>query len=108
MQLQVLVAGGGLELKLMPCACPAGTEGTPDCNYGRACGHLRSYARDVGGMMIQYVLARPYVVAPRPVRRGTRGARTPWREDHRGREVDSVAIVSFWFGELVSSQLPKS
>ena len=63
-QLQVLVAGGGLELKLVPCACPAGTEGTPDCNYGRACGHLRSYARDVGAMMIQYVLARPYVCGP--------------------------------------------
>ena len=37
-QLQALVAGGGLELKLMPCACLAGTEGTADCNYGRACG----------------------------------------------------------------------
>ena len=37
-QLKTLIAGGGLELKLVPCACPAGTEGTPDCNYGeRAC-----------------------------------------------------------------------
>ena len=60
-QLKTLIAGGGLELRLVPCACPPGTEGTPDCNFGRSCGQLRSYGRDIGGLMIQYVLAKPYV-----------------------------------------------
>ena len=60
-QLKTLIAGGGLELRLVPCACPPGTEGTPDCNFSRFCGQLRSYGRDIGGLMIQYVLAKPYV-----------------------------------------------
>jgi len=60
-QLKVLIAGGGLALRLMPCPCPAGTEGTPECNHEHACGQLHSYGRDIGGLMIQYVLARPYL-----------------------------------------------
>src|SRR5216683_3149754 len=60
-QLKSLIAGGGLDLRLVPCACPPDTEGTPECNEGRSCGELRSYGRDIGGMMIQYVLAKPYV-----------------------------------------------
>ena len=60
-QLKTLINGGGLELRLVPCACPATTEGTAECNYGRACGQLRSYGRDIAGMMIQYVLAKPYL-----------------------------------------------
>jgi hypothetical protein len=36
-----LVNGGGLELNFVACSCPAGTEGTPACNYGRRCGVLR-------------------------------------------------------------------
>jgi endonuclease YncB( thermonuclease family) len=70
-QLKVLIAGGGLALRLMPCPCPAGTEGTPECNHGHACGQLGSYGRDIGALMIQYVLARPYTCGttscpPRP------------------------------------------
>jgi endonuclease YncB( thermonuclease family) len=60
-QLKTLIAGGGLELRLVPCACRTGTEGTPDCNNGRSCGQLRSYGRDIGAIMIQYVLAKPYI-----------------------------------------------
>lgn len=60
-QLQSLVAGGSLELRMVPCACAPGTEGTQACNYGRACGYLLAYGRDVGATMIQYRLARPYV-----------------------------------------------
>ena len=44
-----LVAGGGLVLRLVRCSCPPGTEGTSSCNYGRACGELRSHGRDVAG-----------------------------------------------------------
>ena len=60
-QLKSLVAGDSLELRMVPCACPPGTEGTRECNYGRSCGHLLSYGRDVGTTMIQAMLARPDV-----------------------------------------------
>jgi len=59
-QLKTLIAGGGLELRLVPCACGPGTDGTPECNNGGACAQLFSYGRDIGGLMIRYVLARPY------------------------------------------------
>jgi micrococcal nuclease len=60
-QLRSLVAGGSLELQLVPCACRPGTEGTRECNYGRSCGYLRAYGRDVGATMIQARVARPYI-----------------------------------------------
>src|ERR1044072_5726918 len=40
-----LVAGGGLELRLVRCSCRPGTEGTSSCNYGRACGEPGSHGR---------------------------------------------------------------
>jgi endonuclease YncB( thermonuclease family) len=60
-QLRSLVAGGSLELRMVPCACPPGTEGMHECNYGRACGYLLAYGRDVGTTMIQAMVARPYI-----------------------------------------------
>ena len=60
-QLGWLVAGGGLDLRLVRCSCPPGTEGASACNYGRSCGELRSYGRDIGAIMIAYRLAHPYV-----------------------------------------------
>ena len=56
-----LVSGGGLELRLVRCSCRPGTEGTSLCNYGRACGELRSNGRDVAGIMIGLSLARSYI-----------------------------------------------
>jgi endonuclease YncB( thermonuclease family) len=35
-RLRNLVASGGLDLTIVPCACPLGTEGTLRCNFGRA------------------------------------------------------------------------
>lgn len=60
-QLKTIIAGAGLTLKLVPCACQPGTAGTPACNDGNSCGQLYSYGRDVAGLMIQYTLAKPYV-----------------------------------------------
>jgi endonuclease YncB( thermonuclease family) len=60
-KLKALIAGGGLELRLVPGACPPGTEGTQRCNYGRSCGVLTAHGRDVGATMIQEGLARSYV-----------------------------------------------
>jgi endonuclease YncB( thermonuclease family) len=45
-RLQQLVAGGELDLRRVPCACPRGTEGTGQCNYGRLCGTLTIGGRD--------------------------------------------------------------
>jgi micrococcal nuclease len=60
-RLRSLVSGGGLELRLVPCACPPGTEGMRECNYGRACGTLTAGGRDVGMILIAERLARPFV-----------------------------------------------
>jgi endonuclease YncB( thermonuclease family) len=51
-RLRQLVAGGGLDLSLVPCSCKAGTEGTDDCNHRRACGVLTQAGRDVGATLI--------------------------------------------------------
>ena len=60
-QLRALVAGGGLDLRLVACPCPSGTEGTSACNDGHHCGELRSYGRDIGRIMTAYLLAKPSV-----------------------------------------------
>ena len=60
-QLKSLVAGGGLQLRLVPCACPPGTEGTRACNHGRSCGYLRAHGRDVGATLIQNRVARSFI-----------------------------------------------
>ena len=52
-KLRQLVADGGLDLALVPCACPPGTEGTQACNYGRACGILKVADKDVAAMLIE-------------------------------------------------------
>jgi endonuclease YncB( thermonuclease family) len=64
-RLRQLVALGGLDLRLVSCGCRAGTEGTPACNHGRACGVLTAAGRDVGEGMIDDGLARPYQCGPR-------------------------------------------
>jgi endonuclease YncB( thermonuclease family) len=60
-RLRQLVSRGGLDLQLVPCACRRGTEGTPHCNYGRACGVLTAVGEDVGALLISEGLARSYV-----------------------------------------------
>jgi len=60
-RLRQLVSMGGLDLELIPCSCRRGAEGTPRCNYGRACGVLTAAGKDVGQTLISEGLARPYV-----------------------------------------------
>ena len=60
-RLRQLVAGGGLDLEQVACACRSGTEGTPRCNFGRSCGVLRAGGQDVGAVLIGEGLARPFV-----------------------------------------------
>jgi endonuclease YncB( thermonuclease family) len=60
-RLSQLVAGGGLDLEQVACACKPGTEGTRACNHGRSCGVLKVRGRDVGALLIEEGLARPFV-----------------------------------------------
>jgi len=60
-RLRQLVAGGGLDLERVACACRTGTEGTPRCNYGRSCGTLKARGQDVGAVLIAEGLARAFV-----------------------------------------------
>ena len=59
-QLRSLVANGGIDLRMVPCACAPGTEGTSSCNFGRSCGYLRVHGRDVGSTLIAQGLAKPF------------------------------------------------
>jgi micrococcal nuclease len=52
-----LVRQGPNDLRLVPCSCPPGTEGTERCNHGRRCGMLTAAGRDVGAMLIAEGLA---------------------------------------------------
>jgi micrococcal nuclease len=60
-RLRDLVATRLLEFVAVACACRPGTEGTPQCNYGRACGILRADGRNVGDILIAEGLAVPFV-----------------------------------------------
>ncbi|AGB47890.1 micrococcal nuclease-like nuclease [Mesorhizobium australicum WSM2073] len=60
-RLKELVAEAKLELKMVPCSCPAGTEGTDKCNYGRRCGLLFADGRDVGDVLVSEGLAVSFV-----------------------------------------------
>ena len=60
-RLSRLVAGGGLDLRRVPCACPNGTEGTGRCKYGRFCATLSVRGDDVGTTLIGEGLAEAYV-----------------------------------------------
>ena len=59
-KLRQLVAGGSLDLTLVRCSCPAGTEGTQACNYGRACGVLKAAGKDVAELLIADGVAKPF------------------------------------------------
>ncbi|TIM63803.1 MAG: thermonuclease family protein, partial [Mesorhizobium sp.] len=60
-RLRELVVAVKLELKMVPCSCPPGTEGTSTCNYGRSCGSLFADGRDVGDVLVSEGLAVPFV-----------------------------------------------
>lgn len=60
-RLRKLIASGQTALERVPCSCLPGTEGTQQCNHGRLCARLRAEGRDVGTILINEGLARPYV-----------------------------------------------
>ena len=58
---QIVGRGSSLDLQMVACACPEGTEGTPACNKGALCGRLIVDLRDVGDMLVGENLAQVYV-----------------------------------------------
>lgn len=60
-RLKGLVATGRLDFTKVACSCPAGTEGTFHCNYGRSCATLRANGADVGETLISEGLAVPFI-----------------------------------------------
>src|SRR5262245_40847378 len=52
-RLRDLVKLGNLDFEYVRCSCPDATQGTPQCNYGRDCGALKSNGRDVGAILIE-------------------------------------------------------
>jgi len=60
-RLRDLIREGHLDFIYVRCSCPAGTEGSFSCNYGRDCGTLKSNGRDVGAILIEEGLAVPFV-----------------------------------------------
>lgn len=60
-RLQQLIGTTDIRLEIVPCSCPAGTEGTQACNFGRLCGSMTSAGRDVADILIEEELAVPYL-----------------------------------------------
>jgi endonuclease YncB( thermonuclease family) len=73
-RLRALLGSGFAVFTPAACACPPGTEGTPDCNYGRACGDLRIDGVAVGSRLIAEGLAIAYHCLPTGCPRAPR----PW------------------------------
>lgn len=60
-RLKELVAHSKTGVTQVACACPPGTEGTNECNYGRSCGTLTANGRDVGEILVAEGLAVSFV-----------------------------------------------
>jgi len=60
-RLKQLVGTSNLQLRMVACSCPPGTEGTESCNYGRSCGSLLVDGRDVGEILMEEGLAVPFI-----------------------------------------------
>ena len=58
---QIINTGEEIDLQIVECSCPSGTEGTFACNWGRACGYLTVDRRDIGDILVSENLAHPYV-----------------------------------------------
>jgi endonuclease YncB( thermonuclease family) len=58
---QIIRRGDKIDLQMVACACPPGTEGTQRCNDGWPCGHLTVDSKDVGDTLVAENLAHTFV-----------------------------------------------
>jgi endonuclease YncB( thermonuclease family) len=70
---QMITIGQDIDLQIVECSCRSGAEGTPACNWGRACGYLTVDGQDVGEALISEKLAHSYVCG-----RHSCPKRVPW------------------------------
>ena len=61
---QIVSRGDKIDLQMVACACPPGTEGTKQCNNGWPCGRLTVNGKDVGAMLVAENLAHAFVCGP--------------------------------------------
>jgi endonuclease YncB( thermonuclease family) len=61
---QIISRADKLDLQIVACACPPGTEGTPQCNNGLSCGRLTADSKDVGATLVAENLAHTFVCGP--------------------------------------------
>lgn len=61
---QELISSGPLDLKEVPCSCPAATLGTKACNHGRKCAVLSLNGKNIGDALIAEELALPFECGP--------------------------------------------
>jgi micrococcal nuclease len=59
-RLRDLIQAGGLDFSPVVCPCPTATVGRLFCNFGRACGRLKSNGRDVADILVAEGLAASY------------------------------------------------
>ena len=58
---QVIRRGDKIDLQMVACACPPGTEGTQRCNNGWPCAQLTVDGKDVADMLVAENLAHAFV-----------------------------------------------
>jgi endonuclease YncB( thermonuclease family) len=58
---QIIRRADRIDLQIVACACPPGTEGTQQCNNGWPCGRLTVDGKDVGAVLVAENLARTFV-----------------------------------------------
>lgn len=58
---QIISRGDRIDLQMIACACPPGTEGTQQCKNGRPCGRLTVDGKDVGVILVAENLAHTFV-----------------------------------------------
>jgi len=58
---QIIRRGDRIDLQMVACPCPPGTEGTQQCNNGWLCGRLTVDGQDVGATLVAEKLAHAFV-----------------------------------------------
>jgi endonuclease YncB( thermonuclease family) len=58
---QIIRRGDKIDLQIVACACPPGTERTQQCNNGQTCGRLTVDGKDVGAILVAENLAHTFV-----------------------------------------------
>jgi len=70
---QIIRRSDKIDLQMVACPCPPGTEGTPQCYSGGPCGRLTVDGKDAGDLLVAENLAHTFICSQYPCPRPT-----PW------------------------------